>query len=156
NRAVALAAPEDDGSVLMRITVVHRSTLNVHDGVGEGSARAHPRLQRALLDAGTALAAGAWVLARNDAHGETWIEGRVPPTWHIARRDSDGSSHPIVSNVDTALLLMGLDDDFNPRRLERYLALVHDEGIVPVVVLTKADIVASSPGALDQRLSLLE
>jgi ribosome biogenesis GTPase len=36
---------------------------------------------------------------------------------------------------------MGLDGDFNPRRLERFLALVEGEGIVPVVVLTKADIV---------------
>ena len=51
----------------------------------------------------------------------------------------------MVSNVDTALLLMGLDDDFNPRRLERYLALVHDDAIVPVVVLTKADILRRRP-----------
>ena len=43
---------------------------------------------------------------------------------HIARRDGDGSRHPIVSNVDCALVVMGLDDDFNLRRLERYLALV--------------------------------
>ena len=39
------------------------------------------------------------------------------------------ASHPVVSNVDTALLVMGLDDDFNPRRLERYLALVHADGV---------------------------
>ena len=56
------------------------------------------------------------------------------------RRDGDGRRHPVVSNVDIALLVMGLDDDFNPRRLERYLALVQDDGIVPVVVLTKADV----------------
>ena len=37
-------------------------------------------------------------------------------------------------------LVMGLDDDFNPRRLERYLALVQGDGITPVVVLTKVDI----------------
>jgi ribosome biogenesis GTPase len=47
----------------------------------------------------------------------------------------------LVSNVDVALLVMGLDGDFNPRRLERFLALVEAEGIVPAVVLTKADIV---------------
>jgi ribosome biogenesis GTPase len=56
------------------------------------------------------------VLAVRDAYGETWIEARVPPSSHIARRDGDGGVHPVVSNVDTALLLMGLDDDFNPRR----------------------------------------
>jgi ribosome biogenesis GTPase len=156
NRAVALATSDDEALVLMRTTVVHRSTLVVHDGLAERSARPLPRLVRALVDEDTALAAGDWVLGRNDAHGEMWIEARVPPSSHIARRDSDGRSHPIVSNVDTALLLMGLDDDFNPRRLERFLALVRDDTIVPAVVLTKADVVASVPGALDERLALLE
>jgi ribosome biogenesis GTPase len=42
--------------------------------------------------------------------------------------------------VDTALLVMGLDADFNPRRMERYIAMVRACGVVPVVVLTKADI----------------
>ena len=93
---------------------------------------------------------------RRDAYGEMWIEARVPPSSHIARRDGDGRVHPIVSNVDTALLLMGLDDDFNPRRLERYLALVHDDAIMPVVVLTKADVPAPTPESLDERLALLD
>ena len=156
NRAVALAISDDEALELVRITVVHRSTLVVCDGTAESSARPLPRLARSLQDEGTALAAGDWVLGRNDAYGELWIEARVPPSSHIARRDGDGLAHPMVSNVDTALLLMGLDDDFNPRRLERYLALVRDDGIVPVVVLTKADILAPTPDALAPYLSLLD
>ena len=115
-----------------------------------------PRLVRALADEATALAVGDWVLAARDAHGETWIDARIPPSSHIARRDGDGRVHPVVSNVDTALLVMGLDDDFNPRRLERYLALVRSDAIMPVVVLTKADVAASTAGALDERLASLE
>src|SRR5215831_10314519 len=116
NRAAGMAASDGADFELLRITVVHRSTVVVHDGVNERSVRPLPRLVRALNDEGTALAAGDWALAAADAHGETWIEARVPPSSHIARRDSDGRAHPVVSNVDTALLLMGLDDDFNPRR----------------------------------------
>ena len=86
---------------------------------------------------------------------QAWVHERVPPSSHIARRDGDGRRHPVVSNVDTALLVMGLDDDFNPRRLERYLALVHGDAIVPVVVLTKADVAAPTPEALDVRLDAL-
>ena len=71
---------------------------------------------------------------------------RVPPSSHIARRDGDGSRHAVVSNVDHALLVMGLDDDFNLRRLERYLALAHASGIGPVVVLTKDDVALAEPG----------
>jgi ribosome biogenesis GTPase len=155
NRAAGLAASGGERFELLRVTVVHRSAVVVHDGVEERSARPLPRLVRALSDEGTALTVGDWVLAA-DAHRETRIEARVPPASHIARRDSDGCVHPIVSNVDTALLLMGLDDDFNPRRLERYLALVHDKAIVPVVVLTKADIAAPTEAELDRRLALLD
>ncbi len=141
---------------LLRVTAVHRSTVDVHDGRAERSGRILPRLVRILADDGTALAVGDWVLARQDAHGATWIDARVPPSSHIARRDGDGRVHPVVSNVDVALLVMGLDDDFNPRRLERYLALVHGDAIVPVVVLTKADVAAPTHDAMEERLLQLD
>jgi ribosome biogenesis GTPase len=140
---------------LARIIEVHRETLQLCDGRGERGARALPRLARTLIDAGTALAVGDWVLSRSDDLGQCWVEHRVPPVSHIARRDGDGRLHPVVSNVDVALLVMGLDDDFNPRRLERFLALVHDDAIVPVVVLTKLDIAARQRDQLDERLATL-
>jgi len=156
NRAAAMATADGETFEMLRITAVHRSTVGAHDGRRERPARALPRLARSLHDDGTSLAVGDWVLATSDGFGETWIEARVPPSSHIARRDGDGCVHPVVSNVDTALLVMGLDDDFNPRRLERYLALVHDDGITPVVVLTKADIATPTREALEARLALLE
>jgi ribosome biogenesis GTPase len=156
NGAAGLATSDGAALELLRVTAVHRSTVGVHDGLVERSVRVLPRLARALIDEGTALAVGDWVLAARDAHGATWIETRVPPSSHIARRDGDGRSHPVVSNVDTALLLMGLDDDFNPRRLERYLALIRGDAIVPVVVLTKADVATPTAVELEQRLAQLE
>ena len=71
------------------------------------------------------------------------------PTSHIARRDGDGSRHAIVSNVDRALVVMGLDDDFNLRRLERYLALVQASGVAPVVVLTQGRHRGADPARRD-------
>jgi ribosome biogenesis GTPase / thiamine phosphate phosphatase len=44
----------------------------------------------------------------------------------------------VAANVDRVLVVMGLDGDFNLRRLERHLTLVHDAGASPVVLLTKA------------------
>jgi ribosome biogenesis GTPase len=154
-RAVQLAVPEVPNLNLLRVTEVHRESVRLHDSVAERHARPLPRLVRALLDEGTALAVGDWVLAAPDPQRETWVHERVPPQSHIARRDGDGKRHPVVSNVDTALLVMGLDDDFNPRRLERYLALVHGDAIQPVVVLTKRDVAAPTPEALDARLDAL-
>lgn len=132
---------------LMRLTEVHRETVELHDGLRSHAARVLPRLVRALDDDGTGLAVGDWVFVADDGHGQGWVHERVPPLSHIARRDADGRRHPVVSNVDTALLVMGLDDDFNPRRLERYLILVQGSGVLPVVVLTKAD--AVTPQVLD-------
>jgi len=167
NRAAAAADSDDTAAALhlMRLTEVHRETVRVTDGVHDHSARVLPRLMRALADDATALAVGDWVLAATDAHQQTWVHAQVPPASHISRRDADGQRHPVVSNVDTALLVMGLDDDFNVRRLERYLALVHatsghagagDDGVQPVVVLTKADVAAQTPGLIAERIAALQ
>jgi ribosome biogenesis GTPase len=167
NRAAALAddaASEPDNGLplqLMRLTEVHRDTVHVTSGANDASARIWPRLLRELADEDTALAVGDWVLAAPDAHGQTWVRARVPPSTHIGRRDADGRRHPVVSNVDTALLVMGLDDDFNPRRIERYLALVQASardaaGVQPVVVLTKADVAAQVPGRIGERVVALQ
>jgi ribosome biogenesis GTPase / thiamine phosphate phosphatase len=154
------AACEDSTELeLLRLTEVHRDTVRLHDGNDELTARVLARLTRTLAEAGVMLAVGDWVLAATDAHGQIRVHARVPPLTHINRRDADGLRHTVVANVDTALLVMGLDDDFNPRRLERYLALVHAGGgqgaITPAVVLTKADVIAAVPGRLAERLEAL-
>ncbi|HZT56254.1 MAG TPA: ribosome small subunit-dependent GTPase A [Burkholderiaceae bacterium] len=158
--AAAQAAADADASPpleLLRLTEVHRDAVRLHDGADELMARVPPRLTRTLADDGAMLAVGDWVLAATDAHGQIHVHARVPPLTRLNRRDADGRRHTVVANVDTALLVMGLDDDFNPRRLERYLALVRagGAGITPAVVLTKADVIASVPGRLAERLEAL-
>lgn len=128
----------------VRLIEVHRETVRVHDGQGDLAVRPHPQLLRRLADEGDALAVGDWGLLQPDPHGGAWLVARVPPASRLVRRDGDGRRHAVVSNVDTALLVMGLDLDFNPRRLERYLALVHAGGALPVVVLTKRDVVSEA------------
>jgi ribosome biogenesis GTPase len=134
--AQALAALDARGAP-MRVTELHRATAVVADGEQEHDARVHPGLRHAPL------AVGDWVAVEHGAD-ELWIHARMPPVTELSRRDSDGRSQALVSNVDTALLVMGLDGDFSLRRLERYLAMVTPAGIWPVVVLTKADLCASS------------
>jgi ribosome biogenesis GTPase len=137
--AQALAGLDEEQGTPMRVTGVHRETVRLSDGGGELSARLLPRVQRALADA-DALAVGDWVLGLTDEHGDAWVGARMPPLTQIVRRDSSGARQVLVSNVDTAMLLMGCDGDFNPRRIERYLAIVKPAGIWPVIVLTKADL----------------
>jgi ribosome biogenesis GTPase len=157
SRAATLEVDEKHATraYLARIGEVHRETVIVHDGRGERSARVVPRLLRDLGEASDALAVGDWVVGYADAFAQCWVAARVAPTTHIVRRDGDGARHTVVSNVDIALLVMGADDDFNPRRLERYLALVQGDGILPVVVLTKIDVRSPRGEPIEARLGEL-
>ena len=154
-RAETCADGADGPLHLERVTAVHRDAVEAHDGFAAVPARPLQRLVRRLLDEGSALAVGDWVLVAHEPDGSRRVHDLVPPVSHIVRRDGDGSRHPVVSNVDAALLVMGLDDDFNLRRLERYLTLAYAGNVVPHVVLTKADIAAADPALRDQRLAAL-
>ena len=140
----------------MRVIEVHRETMVLHDGLAEHRARLMPRVARALIDEGSAVAVGDWVLVEHDPHGDPWVTAVVPSHTHLTRRDGDGRRHTLVSNVDTAIVVMGLDGDFNPRRIERYVALLQGTGITPVVVLTKRDVAAATQELLDAKLDLLK
>jgi ribosome biogenesis GTPase len=139
--AVNRAAQLNEGEgLLARVTEAQRDWFTLHDGRRERPARALPRVVQQLQAQGEQLTIGDWVAMREDEHGELWIGARVDPVTQIARRANDGRRQLLASNVDTALLVMGLDADFNPRRMERYIAMVRACGVAPVVVLTKADI----------------
>jgi ribosome biogenesis GTPase len=137
-------APLGADHQLLRVTEVQREGLTLHDGEHEFGARLLPALRARLQAEEDAVAVGDWVLARRNGHGEWWAHARLAPATQIARRQHDGRDKVarlvIVANVDTALLVMGLDHDFNLRRLERYLALARQTGVGAVVVLTKADL----------------
>jgi len=152
-------APCSAEPTLMRVTEVQREGLTLHDGDAEHGARLLPALRAMLAAAGDAIAVGDWVLADDNAYGEWWVHTRVPPLNQLARRLHDGRDKVtrvvIVSNVDTALLVMGLDHDYNLRRLERYLALVRLAGVGVVVVLTKADLCADAAARLREVQALL-
>jgi ribosome biogenesis GTPase len=136
-----------------RVVEVHRDAIVLHDGLRPAGATLLPRLLRELAEADTPIAVGDWVLAGAEPDGGLRVHARLPPLTHLARRDGDGRRHALASNVDTALLVMGLDDDFNLRRLERYLSLVLGGGVRPVVVLTKADV--AGPAVVESRVQAL-
>lgn len=148
-----LDPPPGADARLRRITEVQRDSVMLHDGDHEERARVLPALRSALEARADALAVGDWVIARRNGCAEWWVHERVPPLTQLARRLHDGRDKVtrvvIVANVDTALLVMGLDHDFNVRRLERYLALVRMADVDAVVVLTKADLCAD----VDARLA---
>ena len=133
----------------MRLIEAHRETVRVTDGVHEYSARPLPGMLRAVADSNNTLTVGDWLMVHIDAHGTPWVHARMAPFTQIVRRSSSGARQSLVTNVDSALLAMGLDGDFNLRRLERYLAMVKPAGIWPIVVLTKRDLCNDVDAHLD-------
>lgn len=84
---------------------------------------------------------GDWVVVEDDVtHGTPTVCARLPRRSELARAAAGERTERqvIAANVDLVFVVMGLDEDFQPRRVERYLALVADAGLLAVVFLTKA------------------
>ena len=89
-------------------------------------------------------AVGDWVAIEPAAEGaDARIRAVLPRSSRFSRRAAgDATEEQIVAaNIDTVFLVSGLDGDFNPRRIERYLVVAWDSGATPVIVLNKADLV---------------
>lgn len=113
--------------------------------LGEGGARPAELAGRLRHDARTRAdmpAVGDWVAVRPGAASPAIIEAVLPRTSAFVRKDvGDAAIEQVVAaNVDTVFLVSGLDLDYNPRRIERYLAAAWESGATPVVVLNKADL----------------
>jgi len=132
------AAQLEAGSSVLpaRVMAVHRDRIEVS---GDGLDASVPLVGRS---AQLPITIGDWVLLDNDA---TRVE-RLLERFGVFRRGAAGTSHTIqliAANVDTLFIVTSANRDFNIARLERYLALAHDGGAFPVIVITKADTVDS-------------
>ncbi len=86
---------------------------------------------------------GDWVALQPNPHGAATIINVLPRVNCLERQGVFGSveAQVIAANIDKCLLLQALGRDFNPSRLDRYVTMVWNTGITPVVLLTKADTV---------------
>lgn len=88
-------------------------------------------------------AVGDFVMAGKTGEGTQAVIHQVLPRKSVFMRKAAGSDRKeqlVATNIDIVFLCMALNQDFNVRRLERYLSIAWDSGAKPVVVLTKPDI----------------
>lgn len=140
-RDACLPAPPFTGARLARVIVQHRNAFEVHDGGGVSWARTKASARRKDRDDAARPSVGDWVWIRPAENDEWQIDALLPRRSQLRRvaAGETGREQIIAANIDTVLIVCGLDGDFNPRRIERYLAIVGDSGATPVIVLTKAD-----------------
>ena len=101
------------------------------------------KLQHEASGRGALPAVGDWVCAtvRID-EGRATIHRLLERRTKIARKGAGSvtDEQVLAANIDTVFLVNSLNQDLNPRRIERYLALALKSGARPVVLLTKADL----------------
>jgi len=139
-----LPADVSPASRLARVIIQHRNGYVLSDGENEFAAQPAPRFLRRRAAPDARPAVGDFVLV--DAATPAVIQEVLPRRTVLARAAAGEryARQVIATNIDTAFVLMGLDGDFNPRRIERYLLLIAGSGVRPVIVLTKADLIADA------------
>jgi ribosome biogenesis GTPase / thiamine phosphate phosphatase len=130
-----------------RVVAHHRGLWRLVTDKGECAGRLSGRFA-AEAGAGEHPVVGDWLaIDRVEDGGDALIHALMPRKSAFARRAAGGVGVQIVAaNVDVAFLVAGLNNDLNPRRLERYLVAARDSGAAPVIVLTKLDLSSDADG----------
>jgi ribosome biogenesis GTPase len=137
------------GFVAGRVAVEYRDRYLVYTEQGEQFAEVTGKFRHQATGIQDFPAVGDWIALQ-----QTTIHAVLPRFSKFSRKIAGSTTEEqvIATNVDTVFLVSGLDGDFNPRRIERYLVLVWESGAVPVIVLNKADLCPD----LDLRIAEVE
>jgi ribosome biogenesis GTPase len=133
-----------------RVGAQWKGAYRVLGGFGERLAEVSGRFRRDAAGPAAFPAVGDWVAAAVEADGATIIHSLLPRRSRFARvaAGREPVEQVVAANIDTVFIVAGLDGDYSPRRLERYLTTVWDGGAQPVVVLNKIDACPDAASAL--------
>jgi ribosome biogenesis GTPase / thiamine phosphate phosphatase len=126
-----------------RVAIEFNQIFRIYVDDGEVDAVTAGRLKHRARNRAELPAVGDWVvLRRRSDEGLAVIVAVLPRRSAFTRRAAgDVTGEQVVAaNVDVVFVVMGLDQDFNLRRLERYLLMARESGASPVILLTKPDL----------------
>jgi ribosome biogenesis GTPase len=136
-----------------RVSLEHTHIYRVLTPDGEWLARVSGRLRHEAAARAEFPAVGDWVaVAPPGEDGMARIRAVLPRASRFSRRAAGDRTveQVVAANIDIVFLVAGLDGDFNPRRIERYLLVASDSGATPVVVLNKADLVEDAARKVEE------
>ncbi len=128
-----------------RVAIEFNHNYRVYVDGGEVEAVVAGRLKHQAAGRAELPAVGDWVAVRRRPDEDRGSIQAVLPrrSWFSRRAAGNVTGEQVVAaNVDVVFIVMGLDADFNVRRLERYLLLARESGATPVILLTKPDVSA--------------
>lgn len=152
--AEAFKPYQEAGFAAGRVAVEHRERYTVLTAAGEYDAEVTGKLLYMTDSPSDLPKVGDWaVLSLFDGERKGIIHAVLPRRTKFSRKVAGKKvqEQVIAANIDTLFLVQSLNDNFNLRRLERYLVMVRDGGIEPVIVLNKIDLQPD----LDQKKELV-
>jgi ribosome biogenesis GTPase len=151
--AAAFAPFAADGLVPARVAIEFNYIYRLYAEAGELQGQHAGRLRHEAQSKEELSAVGDWVAARPSAgENSATIEAVLPRRSKFSRKVAGELTEEqiVAANIDTVFIVMGLDGDYNPRRLERYLLLAYESGASPVVILNKSDVADHLSEDLDE------
>jgi ribosome biogenesis GTPase len=151
------AVDPDSLLIPVRIVAEHRGAYHATNGDGVGwvelTGRAYNRAQdkRALPTVGDFVLVENWDKALA-AKGAATIRHLLPRRGLLVRKAAGEATlpQPLAANVDVGIVMTSANSDLSPARIDRYLSLLHDGGIRPVLLLSKIDLVPDAAPILDE------
>jgi len=126
-----------------RIAVEHKSRYVLYTTQGEYWGELSGKYRHAISAfVAEHPAVGDWVLIQIMEEDHAIIHDLLPRRTKFSRKAAGAEKREQIaaSNIDIVFLVMGMDENYNLRRLERYLVAAWDSGANPIIVLSKADL----------------
>lgn len=139
------------GDSISRVTAVDRDHYIIRNEDGEVPAELTGRFVYTSESRTDLPCVGDWVCVQYHDSGTHASIHHILPRKSFLRRKRPGRDigfQMIAANIDVAFIVQSCHFDFNVRRLERYLVMVNEGHIEPVILLTKTDL--TSPEVLEQ------
>lgn len=128
--------------VIGRVILEHKRLYRVITEQGEVLASVSGRMNYEVTERSHFPCVGDWVVMTVTEDGKGLIHNILPRKSSFSRKSVGRipEEQIVATNIDTVFLVLALNQDFNIRRLERYLVMVWESGANPVILLNKADL----------------
>ena len=142
---------------IARVITVNKDSYTINNGKGDVSAEVTGKL---MFSADSPLdypATGDWVIAQYYDKNSFAIISEIVTRKSVLKRKTSGKNiefQLIATNIDTGLIVQSLDTNYNLRRLERYLVMVNESDIQPVVLLSKSDMLSANE--IDKKITEIQ
>ena len=132
-----------EGLTPARVAIEYNHLLRLYTAKGDVRGQHAGKLLHEASGRHAMAAVGDWVaIQTNPGERSATIEAILPRRSHFSRKAAGELTEQqvVAANIDVVFIVMGLDRDYNPRRLERYLVMASESGATPQVLLSKADL----------------